>query len=77
VAKSATQLLSDAEKIRKHAGILARVNKAASDTLKEEASKIEMRAVRRMRQRVKKRKDGAPRTGVSAPIGGGETRKIL
>lgn len=59
MAKSATQLLSDAEKIRKHAGLLSRVNKAASDTLKEEASKIEMRAVRRMRQRVKRRPAGS------------------
>lgn len=54
MAKSATQLLSDAEKIRTHAGKLGKVNKAASDALKEQAGKLEMRAVRRMKQRVKR-----------------------
>ncbi len=54
VAKSATQLLSDSERIRASAGRLAKVNKNASDLLKKEAEKLEMRAVRRMRQRVKR-----------------------
>lgn len=58
MAKSATQLLSDAEKIRSHAGKLAKVNKSASDSLKDEAGKIEMRAVKRMKQRVKKKSSG-------------------
>ena len=53
MAKSAKQLLLDASDIRRHAARIAKVNKEASDELKKQAGKLEMRAVRRMKQRVK------------------------
>jgi len=62
MAKSATQLLADSEKIRTAAGKLSKVHKAASDELKKQAEKLEMRAVRRMKQRVKRGTKAGQRT---------------